>query len=55
MTSQLLNLGYYHAVIVVAVSLFTRFLFSLYKNRCRMLALEKEGLVSIMPLDSKAP
>lgn len=55
MTSQLLNLAYYHAIIVVAVSLFARFLFSLYKNRRRMLALEKEGLVSIMPLDSEAP
>lgn len=58
MTSQLLDLGYYrfyHAIIVVAVSLFTRFLVSLYKNRCRMLTLKKEGLVSITPLDSKAP
>lgn len=52
MTSQLLDLSdyrFYHAIIVVAVSLFARFLVSLYKNRRRMLTLKKEGLVSIIP------
>lgn len=51
MTSQLLDLGYYrfyHAIIVVAVTLFARFLVSLYMNRRRMLRMKKEGLVSII-------
>lgn len=57
MMSHLLDLGYYrfyHAIIVVALSIFARFLVSLYRNRQRMLTLKKQGLVSIIALGSKA-
>ena len=57
MAYHVLDLGhyrFYHAIIVVAVSVFARFLVSLYKTRRGFLRLKKQGLVSIAPHSSKA-